>query len=67
MRERLAKRMESILIALAIAVGIPLGNALMTLDGAALDNPGPWVRSTITGIAGAVGAVFVGLSRAPKA
>ena len=57
------RKLETLAVAVGLAALIAVGNALLTLDAEALDNPGDWIRSAVVGLAGAVGGVIVGFSR----
>lgn len=48
-------RLQNALIVIGTTLAIPLGMALLELNGDALDNPGVWVRSLILGCANAIG------------
>ena len=52
-------KFQTILIVIGTALAIPLGTALLSLDAAALDNPGAWARSLILGFANALGTLLL--------
>lgn len=58
------RKVEALLLAVAVTVAVPLGQALLTLNESTFDHPMPFVRSAVIGVAVAIGALMYKWSQA---